>query len=262
MSNMQGMQLNTDFTNVQPNLPGGGSFPVTTDKLGHLVHIVESGPRENRNKNGMMLHLKLEGLDGVVKGQSADHFINVANPNQEAVRIGYSEISAIAHVVGVLRVGNSADLHRKPFRVLVRKQKDNETYTEIYGVLDVNGNEPGKAGQGPLNAGQNNWGANPNPNGGGGQQGGQQGGFQPGQQGGFQPGPGQGGNPNPGGGQGGGNWNANPPQNDPNQGGGGWNNGPANNGGGQGGQPGNNQGPGWGPGGGNQGGDAPGWARQ
>lgn len=245
MNNMQGMQLNTDFTNIAPNLPGGAQFPVTTDKLGHLVQIIESGPRETKDKGGMRLVLKMEILDGPHKGTVGEHGINVANANQDAVRIGYSEISAIAHVTGTLRVGNSAELHRKPFRILVRQQKGDASYTEIYGVLDANGNEPGKAGQGPLNAGQ--------PGGGfGGAPGNGFGGGAP--QGGFQPGPGQGAP------QGGGNanWQPNPGQDQQGGGGGqpGW-----TGGGNQQQQPPQNGAPGWGPGGGNaQGGGAPGWA--
>lgn len=251
MPNMQGMQLNTDFTNIRPNLPGGASFPVTTDKLGHLVHIIESGPRENKAKTGMLAVLKLEVLDGPAKGMVGEHTINVANPNQQAVEIGYAELSAIAHCVGVLRVGNTVELHRKPFRILVRQQKENQQYTEIYGILDANGNEPGKAGQGPLQAG--------NPGGGFGG-GAPQGGFGPGQgqpAGGFGPGPGQG--APQGGGQ---NWQPNPgqgqgqPSGQP-----GWNGGGAPQGGPQ-----NNGAPGWGAGGPqgggqpNQGGGQPGWS--
>lgn len=262
MSNMQGMQLNTDFTNIKPNLPGGASFPVTTDKLGHLVQIIESGPRENKAKTGMLAVLKLEIIDGPHRGLVGEHTINVANPNQQAVEIGYAELSAIAHCVGVLRVGNTVELHRKPFRILVRQQKENTQYTEIYGILDANGNEPGKAGQGPLQAGQ--------PGGFGGGQGGgfaggaPAGGFGPGggapAGGGFGPGPGQG--QQPAGGQ---QWQPNPGQGQGQQPGGapGW-----TSGGGQGQQPQGGQGggaPGWGAGGPQggggqpQGGSAPGW---
>ena len=265
MSNMQGMQLNTDFTNIKPNLPGGQSFPVTTDKLGHLVHIIESGPRENKAKTGMLAVLKLEVLDGPARGMIGEHTINVANPNQQAVEIGYAELSSIAHCVGVLRVGNTVELHRKPFRILVRQQKDNPQYTEIYGILDANGNEPGKAGQGPLQAGQ--------PGGGFGG-GAPAGGFGPGggapAGGGFGPGPGQGTQ----GGQGGQNWQPNPAggqgqggQPGPGQGQPGWNGGGAPQGGQPQGQPqgGNGGAPGWGAGGPQggggqpQGGGAPGW---
>lgn len=257
MTQMNGIQFNTDFSQIAPNAPAGQQFPATTDKLGWLVHIVESGPRETKKRDGMMAALKLEILDGPHKNFVGEYLINIANPNPQAASIGMAEMSAIAHVTGTLRVGNSQELHRKPFRILVRQQKDNPQYTEIYGVLDANGNEAGKAGQGPLQPGGGAFG----------QQGGGQQGFQPGGQqgqpgGGFQPGPGQqGGQPDNNGGQqwqpnqggqqgqpgwGGGNGGGGQP--DPNQGGQGgqpgWGGGQSA-GGQQGGQPGNGGQPGW-----------------
>lgn len=145
-----GFQINTDFSGIAPNSPSGQQLPVTTDKLGHLVHIVDSGTKTMKDGQGTRAILTLEIIDGPYKGVTGEYGINIAHPNQETVRIGFSELSAIAHCVGVLRVGNSAELHRKPFRILVRQQKDNPQYTEVYGVLDVNGNEPKKAGQGPV----------------------------------------------------------------------------------------------------------------
>lgn len=172
---MNGMQLNTDYSQVQPFTGGGSQLPVTTDKFGWLVVIKESGPKETKKKDGVMCAMKLEIIDGPHKGLIADHNVNVTNPSQEAMRIGQQEMSAIAHVTGVIRVGNSMELHNKPFRILVRKQAGDERYTEVYSYLDANGNEPGRAGTGPMQAQPAQ-------------------GFQPSQgqpQGGFQPGPGQ-----------------------------------------------------------------------
>lgn len=178
---MEGMQLNTDFSQIEPNKAGGLSFPVS-DNRGHLVMIVDSGPRENSKKTGMLLVLQCQIQEGQHQGTVCEYTINYTHQNQQTQDIGQREVSAIAHCVGVLRVGNSRELHNKPFRVLVRQQKENPQYTEVYGVLDVNGNEPKKAGQGPVQS-------QPAQQFGGQQQ--QGGGFSPqGQQGGFQPGPG------------------------------------------------------------------------
>jgi hypothetical protein len=147
---MNGMVLNTDYSQVQPFSGGGSQLPVTTDKLGWLVVIKESGAKETKKKDGTMCAMKLEIIDGPHKGLVADHNVNVTNPSQEAMRIGQQEMSAIAHVTGVLRVGNSQELHNKPFRVLVRKQQGEDKYTEVYAYLDANGNEPGQAGRGPM----------------------------------------------------------------------------------------------------------------
>jgi len=240
---MSGMQLNTDFSNIKPNEAGGQQFPPSDPKMGWLVKIIDSFPRETKNKDGTRAILMLEGLDQPIAGMTMEYGINVANPSQKSVEIGWAELSAVAHVLGILRVGNTMELHQKPFRVLVREQAENKAYREIYGVLDANGNPPGKAGQGPAAA---------QPAGGG--FGGPAGG------GGFGPGPGattQ--QPNPAATGGGGNWNPNP---NPagNAGGGNW--GP-NGGGAVDPNATQAQQPGWGGGGGaqpNPGGGQPAWA--
>lgn len=148
---MSGMQLNTDFSTIKPNEAGGQQFPPSDPKMGWLVKIIDSFPKENKAKTGTIAVLKLEGLDQAVAGMVMDYGINVANPNQQAVDIGFAELSAVAHCIGILRVGNTLELHGRPFRVMVRKQRDSD-YNEIYGVQDANGNAPGKAGQGPAAA--------------------------------------------------------------------------------------------------------------
>lgn len=221
---MSGFVLNTDFSGIKPNEARGGGFPASDPKMGWLVKIIDSGTKENSKKTGVLGWFKVEGLEGPVLGQVADYQVNLANPNQQAVDIGFAELSAIAHVTGTLRVGNSMELHGKPFRMLWRVQKDSaEGFTECYGVLDANGNPPGKAGQGPVNAQpagggfggpaagtgfapsgaqagqttqQPNPGWNPNPPAGGGAPAGQGGGWGAPAGGGNQPDPNA--NPNPG----------------------------------------------------------------
>lgn len=242
---MSGFVLNTDFSGIKPNEARAGGFPVSDAKIGWAVKIIDSGTKENKAKTGILGWFKLEGLDTAIAGQTMDYTVNLSNPNQQAADIGFAEISAIAHVTGTLRVGNSAELHGKPFRVLVRKQKGEDDYVEIYGVQDVNGNAPGKAGQGPVGGGPQTAGGFGAPAGGGG----------------FGP---SGGQPAGGGGGGGGGaWNPNPAGGAPAGGGGnGWGGGGGNaapatdtNAGGGGG--GNN----W-QGGGNAGGGQPDWARK
>jgi hypothetical protein len=120
--------------------------------------IEDSEGKENSNKNGNILMLKLKGLEGIVTGKYHDLTINLSNPNEDAVRIGQQELSAIAHCVGHLRVGNSSELHGRPFRVVVALEKDQEKYpgsTRIIAYRDQMGNKPSEAGQGALsNAGQ------------------------------------------------------------------------------------------------------------
>jgi hypothetical protein len=149
---MSGITFNTDFSSIKPNMPGGAAFPISNPRMGWLCKIVDSTTKENKNKDGVLAVFTLEGMEGEVMGVQHTLNINIANPSQQAVDIGKAEISAIAHCIGHLRVGSSLELHGKPFRVLVRQQKNDERYVEIFGFQDVNGNDPAKAGSGPMKA--------------------------------------------------------------------------------------------------------------
>lgn len=148
-----GYQLNTDFSTIAPSEGGQRpSFP-PSDSKGWLCMMVESEPKENSAKNGQILVVKLQGMEGPVTGKIHEFSINLANPNAEAVRIGQQELSAIAHCVGHIRVGNTSELHNRPFRAVVALDKDQDKYpgsTRIMMFRDQNGNKPSEAGQGAL----------------------------------------------------------------------------------------------------------------
>lgn len=198
-----GFQFNTDFTTIKPSDGGSRAYLPVSPANGWLVQIVETDGRETAKKDGTMLFLRLQGMEGEANGKFHDHFINIRNPNAEAVRIGLEEASAIAHVVGHTRVGNADEWKGKPFRVVVALAKDQEKYpgsTDIVAIRDANGRKPSEAGQGALSptggqpSGFQQGGAVAGQQGqpaggfGGGQQQQQAGGFQ---QGGFTPNQGQ-----------------------------------------------------------------------
>jgi hypothetical protein len=155
-----GYQLNQDFSTVAPD-EGTNSiryFP-PSDSRGWLVQMVESDGKENSSKSGIILATVLQGLEGPVQGKFADWTINVTNPSQKAVEIGQGQMSAIAHVTGHIRVGNSVEWHNKPFRVVVEvdQKADLEKYpnsTRIAKILDVNGNSAKEAGKGVMGGNQ------------------------------------------------------------------------------------------------------------
>jgi hypothetical protein len=149
---VSGYQFNTDFSTIAPNTGGRTYFPVS-DSRGWLVTIKDSEAQETTNKDGMTLRLDLVGMEGPVQGKTAQHFINLANPSQAAVEIGRGECSAIAHVTGHLRVGNSIEWHGKPFRVIVvpetpKQLERDPSATRILGFRTVNGDKPGEGGPG------------------------------------------------------------------------------------------------------------------
>lgn len=150
-----GFQLNMDYSNVEPN-SGGGSWLPVSDSKGWLVVITESKGQENSAKNGTILVLDILGQEGAAQGKTTQHFINITNPVQKAVEIGQGECSAIAHATGHIRVGNSAEWHGKPFRVVVAADPS-EKYpnaTRIQRILDVHGNTPKLPGQQQMQGGQ------------------------------------------------------------------------------------------------------------
>jgi len=154
-----GFQFNTDFSTIEPNEGGGSSFPVS-DTKGWLCEMIASEGKENSKKDGQILAIQLRGLEGPVNGKLHDFTVNIANPNQQAVQIGMGELSAIAHVTGHIRVGNSAEWHNKPFRVVVVPEIDKATKeptgrTRISKFLDANGNGPKDAGKGAMVSGGN-----------------------------------------------------------------------------------------------------------
>ena len=152
-----GMQINTDFSQIEPSEGGGGSYLPISDSKGWLVIITESGPQETKDKEGMMCVMNLVGQEGPVQGKSHTYRVNVTNKSQKAVEIGMSELSAVAHVTGHTRVGNSQEWHGKPFRVVTVAEPDangNDVgRTRIVRVNDVHGNSAKKAGQGAMGGG-------------------------------------------------------------------------------------------------------------
>lgn len=135
-----------------PAGPPQGNLPVS-DKHGHIVQIVDSEMTNTKDNTGTMLVLTLEIQQGEHQGQQGPYRLNIGSSSQDAVRIALSQLSAICHVTGYLQpLHDVSVLHNKPFRVIVQQQSGAEGkekgWTEIKGVLDINGNKPGKASPG------------------------------------------------------------------------------------------------------------------
>jgi len=127
---------------------GGGSLPVGR----HPVIIESSEVKANKANDGGYLQLNLKLIDGPQTGTTGAYRLNLYHSNPQTAEIAHRQLSAICHVVGVFNVQDSAQLHNIPFMVEVGLQKGEEAaqkgYTEVKRVFDVHGNEPGKAGQG------------------------------------------------------------------------------------------------------------------
>ena len=127
---------------------GGGSLPV-----GRHPSIIESSEvKANKANDGGYLQLNVKLIDGPQTGTTGAYRLNLYHSNPQTAEIAHRQLSAICHCVGVFNVQDSSQLHNIPFIIEVGLQKGEEAaqkgYTEVKKVFDINGNEPGKAGQG------------------------------------------------------------------------------------------------------------------
>ena len=130
---------------IVPKFGGGGGLPVGK----HPVIIYNSKLEATNSGTGGKMVLQLEVIDGPAKGAKGDENLTLQHSNPTVVRISSEQLTAICHVVG--KPGgfqDTAELHNIPFVVEVAPQKDKPEYTEVIGVFDMNGNEPGQQGAG------------------------------------------------------------------------------------------------------------------
>ena len=117
-----------DATQVEPQ---GDYTPIPPGD--YTVQIVTSQMVETSNRNGHMLKLELEILDGEHAGRRLYDRLNLENPNRQAVEIAQRTLSAICHAIGKLSVQDSEELHMQPMTAVVAIKapstgRDGKTY--------------------------------------------------------------------------------------------------------------------------------------
>jgi hypothetical protein len=126
-----------EYTNFEPLPPGW-----------YKAVVCESEIIENSAKTGLRLMLTYQIIEGQYTNRKITQGYNIANPNPQSVEIALSEVKAICACVGKFNpIAHSEEIHGIPMQINVRKQKDAD-YNEVKGYKDVNGNDPGKGGQG------------------------------------------------------------------------------------------------------------------
>lgn len=151
-------QLNFDATQVAPAEGRGDPIPA-----GWYIVLMDESDLVPTSKGGLMLKCRFSVLDGQYVGRKLFAQINLKNDNPVAQEIGFRELSAIAHAVNVLHVGNSEQLHGLPMKVKVKIRTDKtgeyEPQNEITTYKNVNdpsavsaagpslGASPGQPGQ-------------------------------------------------------------------------------------------------------------------
>jgi hypothetical protein len=114
----------------------------------YRVAIAKSNLKETKAKDGAMIDLRFNVLDGPFQGRQLNTNLNVFNKNPTAVEIALKELSAIGHCVNVLDIAGQDGavdnylpmLHNLPFLVDVTVE---DGYNRIKKYFDVNGNAPG-----------------------------------------------------------------------------------------------------------------------
>jgi hypothetical protein len=126
--------LNFDASQVAPDTGFGEPIP----DAWYIAMIDESEikpTKDSATTGGAYLNLRFNILDGEYKGRKLFSRFNIRNANPTAQEIGYKQLSAVAHAVGVLMVQDSQLLHGIPLKVKVKirpAQLDPVTKAVIY----------------------------------------------------------------------------------------------------------------------------------
>lgn len=145
-----------NFNSAQYEAQYGGAAKMLPPCKKTKVIIVDSRQEPTKDGKGGFLAFDLRVVEGPLVGKEQTDRLNLHNINATTVEIANKQLSAYCHVTGVFAFQATEQLHNIPFLIDVDYQKGNEPtqekpeggYTQITALYDVNGNGPGKAGQG------------------------------------------------------------------------------------------------------------------
>jgi len=114
--------LNFDATQVEPSrgyelLPPGK----------YLVEITDTEMKPTKTGTGEMLQIEFTVIDGEFKNRKIWDRLCLRHTNPETVKIANADLSAICHAVGVMRPGESIELHHIPLVISVKCKTDEST---------------------------------------------------------------------------------------------------------------------------------------
>ena len=140
------VQLTFNASQVKPN-----TRPDPVPSAWYKVHMTASEQKPTKAADGSWyLQCEYTILEGEASGRKVYDRLNLKNQSEEAMTIAYGTLSAIAHCTGVIQFNDSQQLHGKALYAYVeREERDDKpgTFTNnITGYRDINGNEPGMAG--------------------------------------------------------------------------------------------------------------------
>ena len=134
------MQLQFNARNVDPTQGAevwpDGTYPVqiTKDELKEV-----KGSPHNK-----YVEYTMTCLAGPLQGKTISYRLNLFHDDAKTQEIAYRQLSTLCHVTGRLEITATEQLIGGQCCIVVGKQKDNPQYNQIFKLLDLNGNEPGR----------------------------------------------------------------------------------------------------------------------
>ena len=129
--------LNFDASQIAPDT--GAQDPVPAGWYNVMIDQTELKP--TKDATGNYLEVRHTILDGAHQGRKVYGRLNLRNANPTAQEIGYKQLSAICHSVGVIQVQDSAQLHNIPLKIKVKLRPasgDYEASNEIVAWKNIN----------------------------------------------------------------------------------------------------------------------------
>lgn len=133
--------INFDANNVAPR-----TNPPPVPNGWYRAMIIESAVKPTKRGDGKFLQLDWQILEGEHKGRILWDRMNIQNPSAVAQKIGQETLSSVCHTLGVLKLGNSGELHNRPclIRVVVKpgQTAQDEPQNEVKGYKPIEGAAP------------------------------------------------------------------------------------------------------------------------
>ncbi len=111
----------------------------------YLAHITESDVVPLKSGNGMALKMTFEILDGQFKGRKIWENLNIQHTNPDTQKYAQSDLSAICHATGNIKLNETSALHFKPVKIKVTIRPASGGYDEgnaIKGYESATGAKP------------------------------------------------------------------------------------------------------------------------
>lgn len=136
---------NLSFLNFNPSQYDPSQSDGQLPKGNHLVQIIESKLKAASSGNGnQMAVLVMQIIEGDNAGVTGAMHLNIKHSNEKTQEISLNKLSAVCHVCGIVNttLTSTEMLHNRPFKVEVVEDPEDERYTKIKKILDVNGMAP------------------------------------------------------------------------------------------------------------------------